>query len=149
MRNQRYARLFEDTAAHLERGSSVILDGTFSEGHWREAIYKCATEHKAHVIIIKTRCEDQDYIRARLWRRRLDHSRSEHEVTNFKNFQITHAAIEKEPVEDDPHFRSLGVEVITFENHGHRTVSCAETASPDAKLIAELLRISPLMSPQI
>jgi predicted kinase len=148
-RNERYIRVFQDAAGHLGRRSSVVLDGTFAESQWREAVYRSAEEYGARVIVIKTRCEDQDYIRARLWRRRLDHSRSDHEVTDFRNFQITHDSIEREPVESDPHFKSLGVEVITFENHGNRRVFCADAASSDAALVAELVRISPLMSPNI
>lgn len=148
-RHKRYAQLLADAGRMLKKGHSVILDGTFADPKWRNVLYKQARTSGAHIILVKTRCEDEAYIRARLWRRRLNHSRSEHEVTDFRNFEITRKAIEANPVEGDDEFAALGVEVITFENHGDRLVRVSKDASSDTRMITELLRISPLMSTHV
>ena len=145
-RSARYSQLLEDAERVVLGGRSVILDGTFAEPEWRTAVYRLAENSGAHPIAIQTRCEDDTYIRARLWRRFLDHSRSEHEVTKYENFQITRAAIEANPVEADSEFTELGGEIIRFENHGDKSVHCESDASADVRTISDLIKIGPLMS---
>jgi predicted kinase len=146
LRQGRYAELLLDAESILSRGHSVILDGTFADPNWREKAYDLARRIGASVVVIKTRCEDENYIKARLWRRRLDHSRSEHEVVDFRNYRITYADVMKHPVEEDPGFDSEAYAVVNFNNEGDRTVEIPNDAATDAKMIADLIRISPLMS---
>lgn len=149
LRDLRYAEMIQDARGVVERGHSVILDGTFADPHWRAEAYRLAIDNKAHVIVLKNRCDDESYIRARLWRRKLDHSRSEHEVTKFLNFLITHGAIIDSPFEKDAEYSNQKAETVLFENHGNRTVTISEDASADARILAELIRISPFMSPEV
>lgn len=149
MRNTRYDMMLNDAARAVEEGVSVILDGTFSKSEWRTPIYEMAHSMKARVIVIKTLCEDEAYIRMRLWRRRLDHSRSEHEVTDFANFQVTRKAVVEHPVESDSGLTSLDVDFITFKNHGDRSITLSHPASKDAQTIGQLMRVSPFMSSHI
>lgn len=149
LRASRYVELQVEAENLLSRGFSVVLDGTFADRSWREDIYRLARQHGAHPIVIRTVCDDTAYIRSRLWRRRLDHSRSEHEVTKFENYEMTYSAVKAQPVMDDRVFQRLGGEIVTFENHADRAVSVPSDASEEAKVIAELIRISPLMSIEI
>jgi predicted kinase len=125
------------------------LDGTFADPAWRDRVYALAHNHGARVIVLRTCCEDEAYIRARLWRRRLDHSRSEHEVTRFENFSLTYAEVTESPVEADRALAEESVDLVTFDNNGDRAVRTSVGASVDAEMIAELIRISPLMSSSI
>jgi predicted kinase len=149
LRASRYAELQVEAENLLSRGFSVVLDGTFSDRSWREEIYRLAEQHEAHPIVIRTVCDDTAYIRSRLWRRRLDHSRSEHEVTKFENYQMTYSAVKAEPVAEDEMFQRLNGEIVTFQNHADRAVRVPSAASEEARVIAELIRISPLMSVEI
>ncbi len=146
LRASRYKELQVEAENLLDRGFSVVLDGTFADRSWREEIYRLAAQHGAHPIVIKTVCDDAAYIRARLWRRRLDHSRSEHEVTRFENYRMTYDAVKEQPVEDDRVLQRLNGEIVTFQNHADRAVSVSLGSSDEARVIAELIRISPLMS---
>jgi predicted kinase len=149
LRAKRYRELQVEAEHLLSRGYSVVLDGTFADRSWREEIYRLARQHDAHPIVIRTACDDTAYIRSRLWRRRLDHSRSEHEVTRFENYLMTSKAVQQQPVDDDRVLQRLGGEVVTFQNHADRSVSVEPGASDEAQIIAELIRISPLMSIEI
>jgi hypothetical protein len=131
------------------RGQSLILDGTFAEKPLRAPVYELAKRLGVHVTVLRTQCNDEGYIRARLWRRRLDHSRSDHEVIDFRVFETTYGSIISNPIEQDHEITELGADIITFQNHGDRRVVCSEDASEDAKTIAHLIRISPLMSTHI
>lgn len=146
LRNRRYEEMFIDAESLVSRGYSVVLDGTFASPGWRERAYRLALDCGAAPIIVKTICDDEVYIRARLWRRKLDHSRSEHEVTRFENFVITNHDVMAHPCEQDPNFTVARTEIITFRNDGDRSVSVNRPTSKDAELIAELIRVSPLMS---
>lgn len=146
LRRKRYEEMLLDADSTLSRGYSVVLDGTFASREWRERAYELAMTYGAAPIIIKTICDDEVYIRSRLWRRKLDHSRSEHEVTRFENFVMTRQDVMAHPCEEDPNFKRSGTEVITFRNNGDRVVTVNEHASGDTKLIAELIKLSPLMS---
>lgn len=149
LRASRYAELQVEAENLLSRGFSVVLDGTFADRSWREDIYRLAEQQGAHPIVIRTVCDDTDYIRSRLWRRRLDHSRSEHEVTKFENYLMTQNAVRSQPVAEDEVFQRLGGEVVTFQNHADRAVRVPPDASEEARVIGELIRISPLMSVEI
>jgi len=148
-RHKRYSQLLAVAGQAIRKGESVILDGTFADKKWRKEVYRHARDAKAQVIVIKTECNDGNYIRARLWRRRCDHGRSEHEVTNFRNYEITREAIMSNPIESDEEFSQLGINVIRFQNNGDRKVDYLGTAWPDTKMIAELIKISRLMSTHI
>ncbi len=149
LRGQRYEEMLKDTESVVGRGHSVILDGTFADPEWRGRLYALAAEHGARVIALKTCCEDESYIRARLWRRRLDHSRSEHEVTRFENFVMTYREVTENPIEQDSGLAAIDGEVITFDNHGDREVRMSPSSSVDARMIGELVKTSPLMSIEI
>lgn len=145
LRQRRYSELLSDAENILNRGHSIVLDGTFSDPDWRKHVYDLASRYGTDVLVIRTRCDDIDYIKARLWRRRTDHSRSEHEVVNFNNYRMTLADVIKNPVEQDVDFATVVSGLITFTNEGDRRVEVSEGASPDAAIVADLIRISPLM----
>lgn len=149
LREFRYKELQVEAENLLGRGFSVVLDGTFADRSWREQIYRLAQQHGAHPIILRTVCDDTSYIRSRLWRRRLDHSRSEHEVTKFENYQITHDAVKEHPVCQDRVLQRLNGDIVTFQNHADRVVSVSADASDEANIVANLIRLSPLMSMEI
>ncbi len=146
LRNQRYEELLLDAGSLAARNYSVVLDGTFTNPEWRQRVYSLAIMHRATPIIIKTVCDEEPYILARLWRRKLDHSRSEHEVTEFANFIMTRNDMIVNPCEEDAGFGASGAEVVTFRNDSHRSVTIGESASVDARLIVDLIKVSPLMS---
>lgn len=146
LRNQRYEELLLDAGSFVARNYSVVLDGTFTNPEWRERVYSLAITHGVTPIIIKTVCDDEFYILARLWRRKLDHSRSEHEVTEFENFIMTRNDMTANPCEEDAGFGASGAEVVIFRNDSHRSVTIGDSASIDARLIVELIKVSPLMS---
>jgi hypothetical protein len=148
-RKQRYEILLQDAELQLGRGYSIVLDGTFSEPEWRERVYELAAIHRAHVVAIKATCDDSEYIKARLWQRRVDHSRSDHEVTDFQNYVDTRLKILSNPITGDPTFVSSGYELITFDTNGNRQVEVPTSASHDAQEIARLIRLSHLMSKSI
>lgn len=148
LRSVRYEHLIEDAEAALARGHSVVLDGTFSDRLWRTRVYKLAGTFDARVVVLLTSCEDEGYIRARLWRR-LDHSRSEHEVTKIDNYYITRQAIEKNPAELDDVPENVRRDLVRFSNNGERVVQTVGQSSADAELVCDLIRISPLMSAHI
>jgi len=148
-RENRYQKMFADADQALKRGQSVVLDGTFSDPKWRKVVYNLADKFNINIIIIKTMCDDESYIRIRLWRRRLDHSRSEQEVTNFENYLITRHDILDSPIEKDPEYNNQNVGVLTFENHGNRRVILSKGNNYDLNIVASLIRISHLMSNQI
>lgn len=146
LRNQRYEELLLDAGSFVARHYSVVLDGTFTNPEWRERVYSLALMHGVTPIVIRTVCDNELYILARLWRRKLDHSRSEHEVTEFANFIMTRNDMMANPCEEDAGFGESGAEVVTFRNDSHRSVTIGESASVDARLIKNLVKVSPLMS---
>jgi predicted kinase len=51
-------------------GHSVILDATFSERRWRDAVARLAGEAGAGFAFVETRCADTQILRKRLGERR-------------------------------------------------------------------------------
>lgn len=146
LRQGRYKSMLDDASGLIQRGQSVILDGTFAEPHWRRAVYETARAAKARVIVLRTTCEDEAYIQARLWRRKLDHSRSEHEVTKFRNYEITRRAVQQHPLEVDEPVKEGLVQIIDFRTDGARSVAVVTNGGKDTQTLAFLIRLSPMMS---
>jgi hypothetical protein len=149
LRERRYRELLLDAEALMQRGHSVVLDGTFADPAHRQRLHMLAKKFDAQVIAIKTRCEDEWFIRSRLWRRRIDHSRSEHEVIRIENFRLTYDEVGRFPLEADQLPTGLARSVVSFDNSGDRTVRVESGINEDVETVVHLLRISPLMSVRI
>ncbi len=149
MRHIRYKQMLLDAERAAKRGQSIVLDGTFADPQWRKAVYKFVNETNSHLIIIETRCDDDSYIRIRLWRRRIDHSRSEHEVTHISNYYATRKAVQQHPIEKDVELKQISKNIILFNNNGIRHVKTMGEVTLECEIIADLIKKSHLMNYEI
>jgi len=78
-----YEELLRRVEALLERGSNVILDGTFYKKALRKKIYSVSEKVGVHTYLIECRCPEE-IIKDRLTKRR----GSLNEVSNVKKMQI-------------------------------------------------------------
>lgn len=72
-----YEEAIRQTHDLLRSKNSVILDGSFSERRWRRAAVEIAVSSEARFVLVEVRCADQEMLRERLARRRVEPSISD------------------------------------------------------------------------
>jgi predicted kinase len=145
-REVRYQRLFREAEQILRGGNSVILDGRFSEPARRKQVYALAREYFAHVIVVRTSCDSRAVIRKRIKRRRADPTAPDHEAATMAIYESTVRNVQTHPIQHDPEFWALGVEVVEFRTGKSPSIFCAPGAHADARLIASILDESRLLA---
>ena len=144
-RLSRYPPLFARARPVLAAGRSVILDASFLDYARRSPLYTMARSHGALLIAIRTSCDDRELIRKRAQRRAADPSSADHGV-GYSAYVTTRREVLANPLERDPEFWELGVEVVEFRTGEAPSVSCAPAAHADARLIASILEESGLLA---
>ncbi|MFH1748851.1 MAG: hypothetical protein ABIG44_17595 [Planctomycetota bacterium] len=140
----RYGPLFVAARGVLASGHSVMLDGNFGDYTRRERLWELATEFEARVIAIRTSCDDLELIHARARRRAADPAAPDHGV-GVEAFLLTRDEVLAHPLENDPEFRELGVEVVEFRTGTEAYAGCAPETGADARMITAILRGSGLL----
>ena len=140
----RYAPMFADARQILASGRFVILDGNFGEPVRRGGVWKLAREFDARVIAIRTACDAPDLVRERARRRAADPTSADHGV-GYEGHVTTLKEVLANPLEHDPEFGELGVEVVEFHTGMQNLVSCDSRVSDDPRKIAGLLQRSGLL----
>lgn len=142
-RLDRYRQLMPRARAVLATGKSVVLDGSFIDYARRFWVYAQARAFDAHVIAIRTACDDPAVIRERARRRVADHGDDCDVGEQFYNAIL--AQVLANPVEHDPEFDELGVDIIEFHTGTEACVACASDARADTQMIASILKSSGLL----
>lgn len=142
----RYAPMFADAHQGLAAGASVILDGNFGEPVRRAGLWKLARAFHAAVIAIRTACDSPVLLRERARRRAADPTAADHGVT-YEDHLSTLKEVLANPLESDPEFSELGVEVVEFRTGTEAHASCGAGARADTQTIATLLNESGLLAP--
>jgi predicted kinase len=97
-----YGKLMRKAQQELEKGYSVILDGTFSSRHWRNEAFRLVEDMDANIIFIETTAS-RSVLKDRLKKRELESSVSDARLVHFQKFEASY-----EPLADIPdklHFR--------------------------------------------
>lgn len=138
-RANRYQKLFEHAAADIAIGSSVILDGRFSELSHRMTVCALARKHQAHVIAIKMVCDSRDEIEERARRRAGDPTAADREFSTHEIYEKTAREVAQGPIEHDPELTALRADLLVVQTGTSRNVQCPTDASADARNIAKAL----------
>jgi len=101
-------------------------------------LYAIARRFCASLIAIRTSCDDLELIRLRAQQPAEDPRGRDRDV-GFDAHLITRREVLANPLEDDPEFWELGVEVIEFHTGTRNVVACVPHASHEARLITQFL----------
>jgi len=142
----RYGPLFVAARGILASGRSIVLDGNFGDPVRRAGVWKLAREFDTRVIAIRTACDAPAIIRARARRRAADPTAPDYGV-GYAAYLLTQAEVRANPIEHDPEFGELRVEVVEFRTGTQNSVSCGSRAGDDACMITKLLEQSGLFRP--
>jgi len=136
-RLDRYRQLMPRARAVLATGESVVLDGSFIDYARRSWVYALARAFDARVIAIRTACDDPAVIRARARRRAANHGEDCDVGEQF--YDAILADVLANPLEHDPEFDELGVDIVEFHTGIEAYVACAPDARADTRMIASIL----------
>ncbi len=142
-RLDRYRQLMPRARTVLATGESVVLDGSFIDYARRFWVYAQARAFDAHVIAIRTACDDPAVIRARARRRVADHGEDCDVTGQF--YDAILAQVVANPMERDHEFDELGVDIVGFHTGMEAYVACAPNARADTQMVASILEGSGLL----
>ena len=117
----------------LARGSSAILDGTFSLRSWREELYAIARDAEVtNVVAVRCFCDDEEIIKVRLDDRSLHDYMPENEVTQLDSYLQTKTECDREPLLADRLLGGGRPAIVTFDSGKYTVELTAANGFPVA-----------------
>jgi aminoglycoside phosphotransferase family enzyme/predicted kinase len=117
-----YRKLLMLAREEIQKGCSIILDGTFSRRHQRDEALRLASDQDANIIFVECRASNET-IKRRLARRAASTTISDKRLHNFKQLRTRF-----ESIKDLPHEIHLGLDTEMPTADSFRQILCHDFA---------------------